>query len=139
MILQSAEQYRRDDIYGETYGAGYFYEEAAAISAYDARLNHILNYVGKYSATAWKDYSDVIMAFDIENEPFAPKTAECEYSDASSWPCGRAQTMRTTLGTDSPIKISTGGLGGDFSHGCTFQAASMSCAEIDLVAGELKP
>ena len=123
-----------DDIYGKTYGAGYFYEQAAPIAAYDNRLKAILNYKGKYSGQVWKDWTSVIMAFDLENEPFSSKTAECQTGYASSWACGRAQTLRSTLGAESPIKIATGGFGGDISQGCTWAAGAASCPEIDIIS-----
>lgn len=78
------------------------------------------------------------MGFDLQNEPFASKTEECHYSSAQSWACGRAKALRAELGGYNPIKIATGGLGGDISHGCTFLESAMNCPQIDMVAGTFK-
>lgn len=117
------------------YGAGLFYESQEAKDIYDARLAHILNYQGAHSGQVWKNWSDVIMAFDLQNEPFAPKPEECTYDTAQEWVCGRAQGMRSVLG-DSAIKIASGGFGGDISHGCTFMSAAVNCAELDIISGK---
>lgn len=125
---------KSNDIYGTKFGSGYFYERQDAFDAYDNRLRAIVNYKGKYSGKVWKDWSDVIMAFDLQNEAFSSKTSECTNSAAQGWACGRAATLRNALGASNPIKIATGGLGGDISHGCTFMSSAMSCPQIDLVA-----
>lgn len=124
----------RNDAYGSQFGSGYFYEHQDAFDTFDNRLRAIVNYKGKYSGKVWKDWHDVIMAFDLQNEPFASKTEECHYDTAQSWACGRANTLRSALGGNNPIKIATGGLGGDISHGCTFLSSAMSCDQIDMVA-----
>ncbi|KAK5989661.1 hypothetical protein PT974_07916 [Cladobotryum mycophilum] len=123
-----------DDIYGQTYGAGYFYEQQGAYEVFDNRLKAILNYKGAHSGKVWKDWNEVILAFDIQNEPFASDPSKCQYATAGTWACGRAQTMRTALGKNNKIKIATGGFGGDISHGCTFLSAAMTCADIDIVS-----
>lgn len=74
------------------------------------------------------------MGFDLQNEPFSSKTEECTYATAQSWACGRAATLRDALGAQNPIKIGTGGLGGDISHGCTFIKSAMDCPQIDMVS-----
>lgn len=76
------------------------------------------------------------MGFDLQNEPFASKTEECTYNSAQRWACGRAKTMRSVLGGNNPIKIATGGFGGDISHGCTFMSSAMQCPEIDIISGK---
>lgn len=98
-------------------------------------MRAILNYRGKHSNRVWKTWTDVIMAFDLQNEPFASKTEECKYSSAQSWACGRAKTLRAELGGNNPIKIATGGLGGDISHDCTFLSSAVNCPQIDMIAG----
>lgn len=129
-------KHARNDIYGTTYGAGYFYEKQEAYDAYDNRLRAILNYKGKYSGKVWKDWSSAIMAFDLQNEPYSAKTEECNYSQAATWACGRAKTIRSTVGSGSTIKVATGGFGGDISHGCTFASGAASCPDIDIIAGK---
>ncbi|KAJ6444550.1 LOW QUALITY PROTEIN: beta- -mannanase protein [Purpureocillium lavendulum] len=125
-----------NDIYGQTYGPGSFYEEQAAYDAYDARLRYVVSYTGKHSGKAWRDWSDVIMAFDLQNEPFAAKTDECSGNGAAAktWVCGRSDALRAALGADSPIKIASGGFGGDYSKDCSFFAGAMSCSSLDIVA-----
>lgn len=125
-----------NDIYGQTWGPGYFYEKQEAIDAFEARLRAIFTYKGKYSGKVWKDWTSTIMAFDIENEPFSSKTEECKYSSASTWVCGRSKTMRDILGANNPIKIATGGFGGDISQGCTFEAGATTCPSVDIVSGK---
>lgn len=58
----------------------------------------------------------------------------CKRGDPQGWACGRATHMRNRLGLNSRILISTGALGGDFSHGCTFLPAVTNCAAIDAIA-----
>lgn len=128
--------YLRNDIYGQTWGPGYFYEKQEAYNAFDARLRFILNYKGKYSGKVWKSWNAAIMAFDLQNEPFSAKQEECNYPAAATWVCGRSKTLRSVLGSGSAIKIATGGFGGDISGGCTFIKSAMSCPELDIIAGK---
>ncbi|TGJ79056.1 hypothetical protein E0Z10_g9702 [Xylaria hypoxylon] len=122
------------DPYWNQYGSGYFYEQQAAFDDYDARLSHVLNYEGKTSGKVWKNWSEAIMAFDLQNEPMATKISECQTDAGAKWVCGRAQHMRSVLGATNPIKISSGGIGGDISKGCNFMPAAVSCAELDMIA-----
>lgn len=64
----------------------------------------------------------------------SPKPAECTGGDVHDWICGRATHLRTELGIDNPIIVTSGGIGGDFSHGCTFITAATSCAALDAIA-----
>ncbi|KAI0125154.1 glycoside hydrolase superfamily [Xylariales sp. AK1849] len=122
------------DAYCKKWGSGTFYESQDAADQYDQRLDYILNYTGKTSNQTWKDWGDAIVGFDIQNEPFNSETSECSNSAAASWVCDRAQHIRSVLGTSNPIKISTGGLAGDFSNKCTFGAGSTTCDAIDMIA-----
>lgn len=122
------------DPYWKIYGSGYFYEQQAAFDDYDARLTHVLNYQGKSSGKVWKHWSEAIMAFDLQNEPMSTKTEECTSGAGAEWVCGRAQHMRSVLGADNPIKISSGGIGGDISKNCNFMDAAVNCAALDLIA-----
>ncbi|KAJ0153432.1 Uncharacterized protein HZ326_4155 [Fusarium oxysporum f. sp. albedinis] len=112
----------RKDAYWARWGSGYFYEKQDAFDAYDARLSYILNYKGTYSGKVWKNWPNAIFSFNLQNEPMTPGPSNCKNGDPSGWACGRATFMRNA-GLDSHILISTGGLGGDFSHGCTFLPA----------------
>jgi mannan endo-1,4-beta-mannosidase len=135
-VTANADRYTSSDPYWNRWGSGYFYELQAAFDAYDNRLAHVLNYKGKSSGKVWKEYSEAIMGFDLQNEPMSTKTAECLGTNppGAAWPCGRAQYMRSVLGADNPIKIITGGIGGDIVHGCTFMSTAVQCPEIDIVA-----
>lgn len=127
----------RNDIYGKTYDPGYFYEQEKAATAFDRRISAILNYRGAHSGRVWKDWTDVIMAFDLQNEPFAPEPAKCRQPSAEKWVCGRASHMRSVLGAENPIRVASGGFGGDVSHGCTF--VGTSCEDLDIMSGMHSP
>ncbi|KAI6081001.1 glycoside hydrolase [Hypoxylon rubiginosum] len=122
------------DPYWTAYGSGYFYEKQEAFDDYDARLGHVLNYKGKSSGQVWKNWHAAIMAFDLQNEPMSTKTEECTGTAGANWVCGRAQYMRSVLGANNPIKIASGGLGGDISKGCTFMSAAVNCGQLDMIA-----
>ncbi|XXG96871.1 hypothetical protein Hte_003162 [Hypoxylon texense] len=124
----------RKDVYSDKWGKTKFYTSQDAFDAYDKRVDHILKYKGAHSGKVWKEWSDAIMAFDLQNEPMSPDTSVCKNDDPQGWLCGRAKHMRATLGADNPIRIATGGVGGDISHGCAFARAATRCAEVDLVA-----
>ncbi|KAK9781554.1 putative mannan endo-1,4-beta-mannosidase [Seiridium cardinale] len=110
-----------------------FYTDQSAATQYDKRIDYILNYQGKTSGKAWKEWGDAIMGFDIQNEPFNAKASVCKDSNAAKWVCDRATHMRETLGSNK-IQVSTGGLGGDISNGCTFIESATSCEALDLIA-----
>lgn len=99
-----------------------------------ARINYIMNYVSPCSGKAWKDWTEAIMGFDIENEPMTSDTSICTDNDTAGWLCSRAANMRQTLGAENPIKIGTGGIGGDISHNCNFMSSALSCPEIDMIS-----
>ena len=69
-----------------------------------------------------------------QNEPMTPSGSNCRNGDPYGWACGRAQHMRNVLGSDNGILISTGGLGGDISHECTFLAAVTQCDAVDAIS-----
>ncbi|KAF4342794.1 glycoside hydrolase family 5 [Fusarium beomiforme] len=123
----------RKDAYWARWGSEYFYQKQDAFDAYDARLSYILNYKGKYSGKVWKNWPQAIFSFNIQNEPMTPQPSICQNGDQAGWACGRATHIRNA-GLDSHILISTGGLGGDFSHGCTFSAAVTQCKAIDAIS-----
>ncbi|KAK8121661.1 hypothetical protein PG984_010331 [Apiospora sp. TS-2023a] len=141
----------RADVYFDKWGSAGFYQDQSAFDTYDARLSYILNYKGTSSGKVWKEWSEAIMGFDLQrlvfldyetdstsgrnqNEPFAANTSACTNNDAQNWACGRATHIRGELGADNPILVVSGGLGGDYSHGCTFMPSAMACAALDAVA-----
>ncbi|KAK6950543.1 hypothetical protein Daesc_008871 [Daldinia eschscholtzii] len=123
----------RKDVYTK-FGKSGFYSSDEAIKAYDKRIDHILNYKGAHSGKVWKNWSDAIMAFDLQNEPMSPDISVCKNNDQKNWLCGRAKKFRNVLGSNNKIQIATGGIGGDISHECTFIKAATECPEIDLIA-----
>lgn len=124
----------RKDCYFDRWGPGHFYEQQDAFDAYDARLSHILNYKGKYSGQVWKDWPQAIVAFNLQNEPMDSGDSHCENNDPYGWACGRAQKLKSLLGSNTQTLVTTGGLGGDISHGCTFNTAVTHCDAIDAIA-----
>ena len=122
------------DAYNARWGSGFFYEKQDAFDMYDARLSHILNYKGKYSGKVWKNWHDGIMGFDLQNEPMTTKPSECLDGDTHGWICGRAKHLRKVLGDKNPIKVATGGIGGDFSHQCNLISAATQCDALDLIS-----
>ncbi|CAJ2505938.1 Uu.00g000680.m01.CDS01 [Anthostomella pinea] len=124
----------RKDVYFDKWGAKSFYTDSDALDAYKKRIDYIFNYQGKTSGKVWKNWGDAIMAFDLQNEPMSADNSVCTGGDTGKWLCQTAQHMRETLGADNPIKIATGGIGGDDSHGCTTLSAATQCDQIDLIA-----
>ncbi|EKD02406.1 beta-1,3-mannanase [Trichosporon asahii var. asahii CBS 8904] len=117
-----------------------FYTSEEAENYYDNRIRHILDYRGKYTGEVWKDFHEMILAFDVQNEPYAGLRQACGSevgSDiaAADWVCRRASFMRNSLlGAGNPIKIASGGLGGSDRNGCSFLEGAMQCPELDAVA-----
>lgn len=145
------------DIYYDQFGVSGFYEDEEAFAAYDARLSYILNYRGASSGKTWKEWSEAIMGFDLQvrsppdilvflrplltcirsfpqNEPMTANTTACTNNDERGWLCGRATHLRSELGADNPIIVSSGGIGGDYSHDCTFISAATECGALDAIA-----
>lgn len=63
----------------------------------------------------------------------------CSNNDPDGWFCGRANHMRSVLGANNPIKIASGGAGGDYSHNCNFISAVTNCGQIDMISGQQLP
>ena len=121
------------DVYGMTWTGESYYTNSDAAQAIDNRLSFILNYQSPSSGKLWKEWSDAIAGFDIENEPFQFANDLCKGNDQAGWLCGRAKHMRQELGK-STIKIGTGGIGGDYSKGCTLMQAALDCDAIDMIS-----
>lgn len=92
--------YNGIDIYGSTYkSSDAFYSSSEAKQRYDARLASILNYDSKAFGKKWKDMSEVILAFDIQNEPMIASKDKAVANDPDDWICGRAGNMKKILGS----------------------------------------
>lgn len=107
---------------------------------YDNRLKHILEYQGQHMKKPWKDLHDLIIAFDVQNEPLLAYKETGTYGvcsipeSAKQWVCKRATNMRKVLGADNPIKIASGGIGGDAYNQCSFLDEAMKCPALDAIA-----
>lgn len=159
----SSTGYNGIDIYGKTYGSSdTFYSSADAKAKYDARLASILNYKSPAFGKAWKDLSEVIMAFDLQNEPMIASKDKLASNDPDDWLCGRASNIKTILGssvcTPSPypwfhsetlrkqansvmswqqaVKIATGGIGGSEYSGHEYNTIdkALQCSAIDILS-----
>ncbi|KAG9192100.1 mannan endo-1,4-beta-mannosidase [Alternaria panax] len=125
------------DAYCQKYtDASTFYSSTEAKADYDKRLEEMLNYQSPNLGEAWKDLDQVIMAFDLQNEPLIKQLDKLNNNDPDDWLCGRAGVMRDILGS-SNVKVATGGIGG--SHYCcdyefnTLEKA-MQCDAIDMIS-----
>ena len=104
------------DAYCEKYiDASTFYSSTEAKTDYDNRLAAILGFESPNFGRPWKDLDDVILAFDLQNEPLIQQIDKLKANDPDDWLCGRAGVLRSILGS-SNIKVATGGIGG--SHYC---------------------
>ncbi|KAI0165891.1 glycoside hydrolase family 5 protein [Xylariaceae sp. FL1272] len=116
----------RADIYESTWPNGAFYTDSDARTAYKNRIDAIVNYQGATSGQVWKNWTDAILAFDLQNEPMCAFTSLCTDNDQAGWLCDIALAMRLSLGGDNPIKIATGSVGGDASNECITISAATS-------------
>lgn len=105
------------------------------MDAYDRRLDAILHYKGTHSGRVWKDWSEVIMAFNLQNKPFSTALKKCHFPPSEDWICGRSSHIREILGPNNPIKISSGGFGGDVRNNCTF--IGTTCEHLDSISGKI--
>ncbi|GLB39737.1 putative cellulase (glycosyl hydrolase family 5) [Lyophyllum shimeji] len=102
-----------------------FYTNANAISDFDNRLRHILNFQSPKFGVPWNKLSDAIFAFEIQNEAMGHMNQV-----APDWWCGRANVIRSVLG-NTGIQISTGG-GTDLPT--STQSQLFNCPNIQIVA-----
>lgn len=63
-----------------------------------------------------------------------PSASNCKNGDPHGWACGRARHLRSLLGSNTGTLVSTGGLGGDISHSCTFLDAVTKCDAVDAIS-----
>jgi mannan endo-1,4-beta-mannosidase len=119
------------DIYCTTYGTS-FYGNSNAQTQYDARIKAILTYKSPSSGLQWGNWSQAILAFDLQNEPFQ-FTFDGANNDPSNWLCNRATNFKKYI-TDSNIKVATGGIGGDQVHGYNLLGKALTCSNIDIMS-----
>ncbi|USP74620.1 glycoside hydrolase family 5 protein [Curvularia clavata] len=85
----------------------FFYQDASPIFDFDNRLTHILQHQNELipGAPQWKDLSDYIFSFNIQNE--GQGHLRSNIAPAPGWWCDRSKKMRSIMG-NSAILISTG-------------------------------
>ncbi|XMA10362.1 hypothetical protein WAI453_003153 [Rhynchosporium graminicola] len=128
--------YNGIDIYGSTYNSSDdFYASSTAKQQYDNRLASILNYKSPAFGKQWKDLSEVILAFDLQNEPLIASPGKASNNDPDDWLCERASNMKKLIGS-SGVKIATGGIGGsEYSgHELNIIDKALNCSAIDILA-----
>jgi mannan endo-1,4-beta-mannosidase len=79
--------------------------------------------------------SEVILAFDIQNEPMIASPGKLVDNDPDDWLCGRAGNMKAILGS-STVKIATGGVGGSQYDGHEYNLLSKAlyCSATDIMS-----
>jgi mannan endo-1,4-beta-mannosidase len=85
----------------------FFYRDSSPIFDFDNRLTHILQHKNQLlsGAPQWKDLSDYIFSFNIQNE--GQGHLRNNIAPAPQWWCDRSKKMRSVMG-NSAILISTG-------------------------------
>jgi mannan endo-1,4-beta-mannosidase len=125
------------DAYCQKYtDASTIYSSPEAKADYDKRLEAILNYQTPNFGLPWKNLDEVIMAFDLQNEPLIKQIDKLNANDPDDWLCSRAGVLRNALGSSS-IKVATGGVGG--SHYCCDHEFNtlekvIQCDAIDIIS-----
>ncbi|ELU40250.1 Cellulase domain-containing protein [Rhizoctonia solani AG-1 IA] len=118
------------DIYGQWWGTGYFYEKSEAIAAFDNRLRYILNHTHKTLGNPWKQLNQYIFAFEAQNKAMVGK-GEDYINTHMNWQCDHANTIKSTLGSNSGILVMTGG---ESWMTESVKSAWLGCAALDVVA-----
>lgn len=93
-----------------------------------------------HTQKVWKEFSDLIIGFDLQNEPYINKAhTDCgSLSQAEvQWVCDRSTNLRRNmLPPGSTIRILSGGLGGDVAKSCGTPTIVQQCADLDVFASE---
>lgn len=110
-----------------------FYSNTSAIGDYDNRILHILQHQNvHFDNRPWSDLSEVIYAFDIENESQGWMNNRNE-----EWLCGRAETVQSMLlgfsqqSSDGRILVGTGG-GVELED--SLDVSYFECEAVDIVS-----
>ncbi|KAH9841925.1 glycoside hydrolase family 5 protein [Rhodofomes roseus] len=118
------------DAYGKKYGKGDFYSNNEAQTAFDARLEHILNHNHTSLSKPWKELKDYVFAFEAENEAMIGN-GESFVKAHQQWQCDRAGTIKGQLGNDSGILVTTGG---ESWLSESVQPGFLSCDALDVIS-----
>jgi mannan endo-1,4-beta-mannosidase len=78
------------------------------------------------------------MGFDIQNECFVADTMydddDVGVNDRAGWVNGRCRHLREVLGWDNPIKVCSGGVGGDWAHNRNFAPYVLDSPNLDIIS-----
>ena len=132
----SSTGYNGCDVYCKKYGSSdTFYSSTAAKADYDNRIAHILNFKSPNFGKAWSQLSEVIMAFDIQNEPLIASPGKLQANDPDDWLCGRAGNMKKII-NGSGVRIATGGVGGSEyqNHEYNIISKVLYCSAVDILS-----
>ncbi|EKG10191.1 Glycoside hydrolase family 5 [Macrophomina phaseolina MS6] len=127
------------DAYCNKYGSQTnFYSSTEGKADYDARLSTVLNFESpNFGGRKWSQLDEVIVAFDLQNEPMINAVQLIQQNDPDDWLCGRAGVLKGLIGEDSGVKVATGGIGG--SHYCCDHQfndlpKALHCDAIDIIS-----
>jgi mannan endo-1,4-beta-mannosidase len=79
---------------------------------------------------------EVILAFDLQDEPLVRQLDKLNDNDPDNWLCGRTGALRNALGS-SNIKVATGGIGGSqycCDHEFNTLEKAIQCDAIDSLS-----
>jgi len=119
-----------NDVYGKKYGTSAFYTSSAATSDFDNRLKHVLTHTHKTLGKQWKDLSDYIFAWEAENEAMIG-LGQSFIEANQNWQCDRATFIKSVIGTNSGILVTTGG---ESWLDESMQPGFFTCKSLDVVA-----
>lgn len=107
----------------------WFYQDPSPIYDYDKRIKHILEHRNTLlsGSPQWKDLSDYIFSFNIENE--GQGHLRNNVPPAPNWWCDRSKKMRAIMG-GSKVLISTGG-GNEFPNSDIPE--NWACSTLDII------
>ncbi|XTI89630.1 hypothetical protein V2W45_585964 [Cenococcum geophilum] len=125
----------------QTDAANKFYTDSTLTAKFDARIQNVLKYINPNGLNqAWGSATDVLMAVDIQNEPFLQARNLLQTPTGFDWLCGRAQTIKSVAPN---LLVSTGGIGGSNDRGTYGPNTSQNlpkwlyggaCPQIDIQA-----
>ncbi|KAF8753749.1 Cellulase (glycosyl hydrolase family 5) [Rhizoctonia solani] len=107
-----------------------FMKKSEAIAAFDNRLRYILNHTHKTLGNPWKQLNQYIFAFEAQNKAMVGK-GEDYINTHMNWQCDHANTIKSTLGSNSGILVMTGG---ESWMTESVKSAWLGCAALDVVA-----
>ncbi|KAI5115894.1 hypothetical protein M0805_002469 [Coniferiporia weirii] len=118
------------DVYGAKYGTSNFYTDSTAQAAFDARIAHVLAHQHKSLGRPWSDLGEYIFAFEAQNEAMIGN-GQSFVEAHQSWQCDRAKAIKTALGGNSTILVTTGG---ESWLDESMQSGYFTCASFDILA-----